>query len=312
MDINGNIIKREVGWRDFWQWRLRSGAYKAERGQPWPVTLPSMPKDFPLPQQRSEKLQITFINHATFLLQAAGINIITDPVFADCAGPLGKFGPRRVLPPGVQFADLPKIDYILLTHNHYDHMDIGSIRQLVKRDNPLIITGINNGYYLRNTKGRVKELNWGDMHAAEAMQVHYLRCKHWSHRWPFDQNWALWGAFAIEIAGKKIYFAGDTAYFDHFKEAGTRFGGFDVSILPIGAYKPRIFMQYAHNSPEEAVLAHVELQSKLSIAMHFGTFNLSDEGYDEPLNDLQAAIRKHAVAPEAFISLHHGEGRVVA
>lgn len=310
VDIHGNILKREIGWRDFWRWQFRRGEFAAEPKHKWPSKMPQLAKTpFPKPPRRSEELRITFINHATFLMQCGGINIITDPLFANCAGPFGILGPRRALPPGVLLNDLPPIDYICLTHNHYDHMDVGAIAKLVQRDNPLIITGVNNGHYIKRTKARVCEMQWGEHYTAKDanLKIHYLRSRHWSHRYPFDQNWALWGAFALQIGGKKIYFAGDTAYCDHFKEAGDKFDGFDVSMLPIGAYKPRAIMQSAHSNPEEAVLAHKELRSNLSIAMHFGSFKLSDEKYEEPLQDLQAALLKHQVNGNSFITLQHGE-----
>jgi L-ascorbate metabolism protein UlaG (beta-lactamase superfamily) len=314
-DGYGNIIKHEIGLLDLFRWRLRLGEYTNEKYNPWPKHIPeiSSPAVANIPAQ-SQELIITFINHSTFLIQASGLNIITDPVFSRCAGPFGSIGPKRALPCGVELKDLPKIDYILLSHNHYDHMDIPSLRRIAQRDKPLIITGINNGFYLRNLKSisPIIELNWGGYYKAENKAVvHYLRCKHWSHRLPFDRNWALWGAFAIEFNDKKIYFAGDTAYHDHFKEAGQRFNGFDVSLLPIGAYRPRCFMRYFHNNPEEAVQAHLDLKSKLSIAMHFGTFQLTDEAYHEPLQDLKLAMTKYNIAENAFIHLAHGRSHPI-
>jgi L-ascorbate metabolism protein UlaG (beta-lactamase superfamily) len=251
---------------------------------------------------------ITFIGHSTFLIQSQAANIIIDPVYSDRAGPFGRIGPRRVRWPGVAFADLPPIGIVLLSHNHYDHCDVPTLRALKQRFDPVFITPLGNARVLRKTgTSRIEELDWWDHITVASVITTVTPSQHFSARTPWDRNLALWGGFAVDVAGKRVYFAGDTGYVTYFSEIRRRVGAIDVALLPIGAYEPRWFMKPLHMNPAEAVQAHIDLGSPLSIASHFGTFRLTAEGIDEPITDLAQALSERNVAPDRFRVLDTGE-----
>jgi L-ascorbate metabolism protein UlaG (beta-lactamase superfamily) len=233
----------------------------------------------------------SFIGHSTFLIQSARANILTDPVFSTYAGPLRFLGPRRVHAPGVRFEDLPEIGVVLLSHNHYDHCDVHTLRRLAQRFNPLVVTPLGNGDLVRSTGiRRIEELDWWMASTRAPFPVTITPAQHFSARTPFDRNRALWGSFALELAGRRIFFAGDTGYGEHFKSIRARIGRMHLAMLPIGAYEPRWFMKDIHMDPAEAVQASRDLDARLSVAMHFGTFQLTAEGIDEPVHALRAAL----------------------
>jgi L-ascorbate metabolism protein UlaG (beta-lactamase superfamily) len=252
---------------------------------------------------------LTFIGHSTFLIQTPAGNLITDPVYVDRAGPGGLFGPRRVRRPAVAFDDLPRIDVVLLSHNHYDHCDLRTLRALARRFDPVAIAPVGNASLLRGAKlTRITELDWWEKTVAiPSIAVTVTPAHHFSARTPFDRNRALWGGFMIVVAGRRIYFAGDTAYVPIFGEIRARLGVPDISLLPIGAYEPRWFMRSVHMNPAEAVQAHMELESRESVAMHFGTFQLTTEGVDEPLRSLERARQAQQVPESSFRALGFGE-----
>jgi L-ascorbate metabolism protein UlaG (beta-lactamase superfamily) len=262
------------------------------------------------PARHGTDIVVTFIGHATFLIQTPTETILTDPVFADRAGPFGRFGPRRVRRPGIAFDRLPPVSVILLSHNHYDHCDVHALRVLANRNDPTVITPLGNGRLLRSVGvRRVEELDWWDERRAvgAGVPITLTPAHHFSARTPFDRNRALWGGFLLTCGSRRIYFAGDTAYTNVFKDIYERYGPVDVAMLPIGAYEPRWFMQSVHMNPAEAVQAHVDLRAVASIAMHFGTFQLTPEGIDEPVRALADARDRQAVAPTAFRALDAGE-----
>jgi L-ascorbate metabolism protein UlaG (beta-lactamase superfamily) len=269
-----------------------------ERGEPERVPTPS-------PGQ----LLISFVNQSTFLLQTDHLAILTDPIWSKRASPLRWAGPRRVCRPGVRFDDLPPVGLVLISHNHYDHMDLPTLRCLEMRFRPLFLTGLGNGPYLRRRGlGRIEELDWWQSYRpAEGDEVTMTPAQHFSARSLFDRDRTLWGGFVLTLAGRQVYFAGDTGYGDHFRTIRARLGPPDVALLPIGAYEPRWFMQPAHVNPAEAVLAHQELGARQSVAMHFGTFQLTDEGIDEPVEALRAALRTHRLSQEVFHVPRFGE-----
>lgn len=243
---------------------------------------------------------VTYINHSTFLIQLAGanntvINILTDPVFSERTSPINFLGPKRVRRPGIEITALPKIDIVLVSHNHYDHMDMPSLKSLVKRFDPVIITPLGNKKYFNPINNpKILEGDWWETINLDLLKlkIHFTPAHHWSRRTFTDTNKALWSGMIIESTAHKIFFAGDSGYQNHFKQIAQRFPQIDLSFLPIGAYQPRWFMKDAHMNPEEAVLAHLDLKSIKSIGMHFGTFQLADEGMDEPLIDLLTAQEK--------------------
>ena len=277
---------------------------------PWPASIEVRPK-VP-PALNDSAAVITFIGHATFLIQTAAGNILTDPIYSERASPLPWLGPRRVRRPGVRFDDLPVISTILLSHNHYDHCDLPTLRRLRRRFDPIVVTPVGNGRLVRSAGiRRVEELDWWQ-ETTTAGGITLTPARHFSARTPFDRNRALWGGFAFRAAGLRIYFAGDTAYGPLFEEIRQRLGPIDLALLPIGAYEPRWFMQAIHMNPEEAVQAHLDLQAAQSLAMHFGTFQLTTEGIDEPAWRLGEAFAIRQVPASRFRMLDFGESMRLA
>jgi L-ascorbate metabolism protein UlaG (beta-lactamase superfamily) len=250
---------------------------------------------------------VTFIGHATFLIQTAAGNILTDPMYSTRAGPFNWIGPRRVRQPAVRFDDLPPIAMVLLSHNHYDHCDLRTLAMLAKRFDPIVVTPEGNGRVARSAgMRRVEELDWWQSATTSAMPVTLTPAHHFSARGPFDKNRALWGGFLITAGHARIYFAGDTAYAPFFRDVRQRLGPIDLALLPIGAYEPRWFMHVIHMNPAEAVQAHLDLDASQSIATHFGTFQLTAEGIDEPIRDLASALDANGVPRSRFRPLAFG------
>ena len=268
----------------------------------WPArvangTFPSPPDD-----AGPGEIVATHIGQATFLLQLGGLNLLTDPMFSDRASPLRWAGPRRVRDPGLAFDRLPRIDLVLLSHNHYDHMDLPSLRRIRRHWRAPIVTGLGNGRYLRrHAIGGAIELDWWEAtRPREDVRITYVPAQHWSKRGFFDRRKMLWGGHVVETPAARVYFAGDTGYPGHFREIRERLGPPDLALLPIGAYEPRWFMGPQHMNPDDAVRAHCDLAARHSLAMHFATFHLTDEAIDAPVAALDEALRTHGVAPHAF------------
>ena len=272
----------------------------------WPARIDEPPQR-PAPLDGAVAV-VTFIGHATFLIQTAAGNFLTDPMYSERAGPFGLLGPRRVRQPAVRFDDLPPISTVLLSHNHYDHCDRQTLARLAQRFDPVVITPIGNGALVKSTGLRkVEELDWWQDAKTSTLPLTLTPAHHFSARTPFDRNRALWGGFTIAVAHQRIYFAGDSAYAPFFREVRRRFGPIDLALLPIGAYEPRWFMQAVHMNPAEALQAHLDLEASASIAMHFGTFQLTAEGIGEPVRALEQARLAHHVEPSAFRAIGFGE-----
>lgn len=251
-----------------------------------------LPKDI-----KKGEITSTFISHASFLIQTATLNIIIDPVYSKRVGPYGLLGYKRVRLPGVPFNKLPSIDIVLISHNHYDHLDINTLKRIKKIYNPYFVTGLGNSKLLKSYGfKKVIELDWWENYCYEDTEIEFVPAQHFSARTLFDRNRTLWGGFIIRTQNKTLYHAGDSGYGPHFKEIYKKIGRPDITFLPIGGYKPRWFMKMMHINPEEAVEVHLELGSKLTIPMHYGTFPLSDESYDQPLIDLEEAITKRDIS----------------
>ena len=276
-----------------------------EPRMPWPRRI-HVPPQVP-PPLGDARAVVTFIGHSTFLIQTEAGNILTDPMYSERAGPLW-FGPQRVRQPAVPLNDLPPIAIVLLSHNHYDHCDTRTLATLAERFNPQVITPLGNGRLVASARiRRVEEIDWWEYAKSTPMRITLTPAHHFSARTPFDRNRGLWGGFVVDLDGVRIYFAGDTAYGRFFPDVGSRLGPFDLALIPIGAYEPRWFMQAVHMNPDEAVRAHVELGGPPSIGMHFGTFQLTTEGIDEPLRALEAALRERDIPPSRFRTLEFGE-----
>jgi len=276
-----------------------------ERRTPWPSRIDE-PSQLPAPLDGADAV-VTFIGHATFLIQTATGNILTDPMYSQRAGPL-LFGPRRVRQPAVRMEDLPPISVVLLSHNHYDHCDLPTLRTLAKRFDPIVITPLGNAALVRSAGlTRIEELDWWEHARTTPTPMTVTPAHHFSARTPFDRNRALWGGFVIQAGKRRIYFAGDTAYRPYFVDVKQRLGPIDLALLPIGAYEPRWFMRAVHVNPLEAVQAHLDLGATQSIGMHYGTFQLTTEGIDEPVQALATARREAGIEEQAFTTLEFGE-----
>lgn len=274
---------------------------------PWPRTVRVIPHRPPAPQGPQDVI-VTFIGHSTFLVQSGYHNILTDPMYSERAGPLPFVGPRRARAPGVRLTDLPEISVVLVSHNHYDHCDRRSIAEIERYHRPKVVAPLRNKRLLKSAGARrIEELDWWQAAATTPMPITLTPAQHFSARGPFDRNRALWGGFVITVAERRIYFAGDTGYGPHFKEIRQRAGQIDLALLPIGAYEPRWFMKDIHMNPSEAVKAHLDLGARQSVAMHFGTFQLTPEGIGEPVAGLDAALRAEGIEEGCFRVLEAGE-----
>jgi L-ascorbate metabolism protein UlaG (beta-lactamase superfamily) len=276
----------------------------------WPDSVTN--KKYPLPSQRVYSgIRVTFVNHATVLIQMAGLNILTDPVWSERASPVSFAGTKRVRQPGLAFNDLPPIDVILISHNHYDHMDVNTLNRLVKKFNPLIYMGLGVSTALnKKTCKRTKELDWwqGDSVSFRQASFTFVPSRHNSQRSLFDVDKTLWGGFVISSASGSVYFAGDTGFGKCFEEIHKRYPSFDVALLPIGGYAPRWIMYSHHMDPDDAVKAHQLLHVRQSIGIHFGTFKgLTDEAIDDPQKQLKIALKAHQVDSTCFRALDFGE-----
>lgn len=273
----------------------------------------SLPPGPPPPRRvPAGALRVTYVNHATLLVQADGLNLLTDPIWSEHAGPGGWLGPRRFRPPGLDFASLPPIDVVLVSHNHYDHLDWPTLARLQAAHRPVFVVPPGDGGWLRE-RGlqRVVERDWGQhWELPNGCRLYALEARHWSQRQflPSDRNRSLWLAFGWETSQGWVYFAGDTGYGPHFAATAARLGPPRLALLPIGAYEPRWLTGYQHLDPAQAVRAHVELGALASLGMHWGSFELSAEGPYEPLADLGAAL--HAAGPDLapFAVPAHGQG----
>ena len=229
-------------------------------------------------------------------------------MYSQRAGPLGVLGPRRVRQPAVRFDDLPPISTVLLSHNHYDHCDLPTLGRLAERFDPIVVTPLGNAALVRSAGIRhVEELDWWQQAQTAALPIVLTPAQHFSARGPLDRNRALWGGFMLAAGDRRIYFAGDTAYASFFPQIRERLGPVALALLPIGAYEPRWFMQAVHMNPAEAVQAHLDLEASESIGMHFGTFQLTTEGIDEPLRALHDACRARNIPGSRFRTLEFGE-----
>ena len=272
----------------------------------WPAQLDQPPRR--PPALDGAVAVVTFVGHATFLIQTTAGNILTDPMYSQRAGPLGVLGPRRVRQPAVPFDDLPPISTVLLSHNHYDHCDRPTLGMLADRFDPIVVTPLENGALVRSAGiRRVEELDWWQEAKTSAAPIVLTPAQHFSARGPLDRDRALWGGFRLAAGGRSIFFAGDTGYATLFREIRARLGAIDLALLPIGAYEPRWFMQAVHMNPGEAVQAHLDLEASESLGMHFGTFQLTTEGIDEPLRALDDACRARHIPPSQFRTLGFGE-----
>ena len=259
----------------------------------------------------NDRLRVTFVNHTTVLFQTHGLNILTDPIWSERCGPVSWFGPRRVRPPGIRFEDLPPIDVVLLSHNHYDHCDLPTLRRLARDHRPKLIAPLGNKRFLERRGVPVfQELDWWDSTSvANDVTVTAVPARHFSGRGLFDRDRSLWSGFVVETPSGAIFFAADTGFGEHFAEIRAKLGAPRLALLPIGAFRPEWFMSRVHMSPEQALEAHRQVGAQTSVATHFGTFRLADDAETEAPDRIAAAV---TASPETrFWVLGFGEGREV-
>jgi N-acyl-phosphatidylethanolamine-hydrolysing phospholipase D len=270
------------------------------------------------PRAARETASATWIGHSTVLLQIGGVNVLTDPMFSERAFPLQWMGPRRVMPPALALESLPPLDIVLLTHSHYDHLDKSSVKRLARlHPDATWVAPLALGAYLRGFGVRdVVELDWWQQAEVRGARVTATPARHFSARRAGDRNKTLWCGYAVEVAGRRLYFAGDTAYHPEFGAIGERRGPFDFVMMPIGAYDPRWFMHVVHVNPEEAVQAcvdlctpHPERAMPLVLGIHWGTFRLTDEPMDEPPRRAVARWHERGLDPERLWIARFGETR---
>ncbi|WP_137818297.1 MBL fold metallo-hydrolase [Pseudomonas sp. 2FG] len=281
----------------FMKWQLNSPRTKWIE-QPGPAVPPAV-------QERvtGAELHVTYINHATLLIQQHGLNILTDPVWSKRVSPFSFIGPKRHHPPGLSLDQLPPIDLILVSHNHYDHLDLQSLRQLAKRfPGAKVVSGLGNGGLIRQTGfTEVVEVDWWQsLPLNPELTLHAVPVQHWSARTRADTNRTLWLGFVLQSAHGPLLFPGDSGLGPEFQLIHERFGPLRFAALPIGAYAPRWFMRDHHMNPDDAVQAHRQLAAQNSMAIHFGTFNLTDEGQFAPPADLAKALAERQVDPSSF------------
>ncbi|MCZ8544111.1 MBL fold metallo-hydrolase [Mesorhizobium qingshengii] len=292
---------------DLLKWRLSGGRSK------WPAADPgSFQQAAPVRRVEGSALRVTMVGHSSLLIQTAGLNILTDPVWSQRTSPFSFLGPRRVSPPGIAFVHLPPIDLVLVSHNHYDHLDLATLKRLKAKHDPLVLTPLGNDVLIDGAVPgmRLSAHDWGDrVDTHDGVAIHVEPVHHWSARGTRDRCMALWAGFVIETPGGKIYFAGDTGFHDgaNYRLMAEKHGGFRFAILPIGAYEPRWFMAPQHQNPEEAVQGMKLCNAAHAAGCHWGTFQLTDEPIEEPVRKLAQALDDQGIPQERFRALRPGE-----
>lgn len=258
----------------------------------------------------SENPSITWIGHSTLLVQLDGLNMLTDPNWGRRASPLSWAGPRRLNAPGLAFEDLPRIDVVVISHDHYDHLDLGTVTRLAATHDPLFLVPLGlKAWFAENGMTRVEELDWWQGHEHRGVRFVCVPAQHFSQRTLLDGNTRLWGSWAVLGAERRLFFGGDSGYFAGFKEAGERFGPFDLAAIAIGAYVPAHIMKPVHTNPEEAVQAFLDLRGRILLGIHWGTFDMAEEPLDEPPVRMVAEARRRGIEPERAWIFRLGETR---
>jgi len=293
----------------FWKWKWEQWRDGLPRRPQGGYRFETVQSDFSPAQNPS----VTWIGHATVLVRLGGLNVLTDPQFSERASPFTFVGPRRVVPPAPALHELPHIDAVVVSHNHYDHLDLDSVAGLAAQPggSPRFFVPLGlKDWFTRRGIDDVVELDWWDRRAFKGLEIHFVPVQHWSKRALADENRTLWGGWVLRHPELSFFFAGDTGYSKDFADIGARFGGFDLAAIPIGAYDPRWFMKIMHLDPAEAVQVHKDVKARQSLAIHWGTFDgLTDESLYEPPARLAEERRKAGLTEEQFFVMKHGETR---
>lgn len=298
---------KPLGFTDVLKWMI------SRDGGKWPTEEEPTETKHPLASE-NETIRVTYVNHSTFLIQVDSLNILTDPVWAKRASPFSWAGPKRMKAPGIKFEDLPRIHGVVISHNHYDHLDINTMRLIFGGHHPKFFVPLGVKAYLDGESiTNVTELDWwNETKLSDSITIQAVPAQHSSGRGLLDKDETLWCGWVLKTSKGNIYFAGDTGYNDKtFVEIGERSGPMALSLIPIGAYLPRWFMAPVHTDPDEAVKVHLETKSAKSVAMHFGTFPLADEGPGASKRDFEAALKKYQVSEDKFVILKEGETMII-
>jgi L-ascorbate metabolism protein UlaG (beta-lactamase superfamily) len=293
---------------DLLRWQFGSGLQR----QAWPEWAPSPYADTPPPRVIGEKVRLSFVGHASWLIQTSGLNILIDPVWSERASPFSRVGPKRHNDPGIAFGALPAIDVVLVSHGHYDHLDTATLTKLAAKFSPRVITPLGNDLTMRSADDtiRAEAFDWQQrVELGNGVAVTLVPTRHWSARGLFDRNRALWASFVLETPAGKIYIVCDSGYGDggHFRRVAEVHGPLRLAILPIGAYEPRWFMQDQHMNPSDAVKALADCGAQQALAHHHGTFQLTDEAIDAPAAALGVALDEARIPRGRFVALKPGQ-----
>lgn len=294
--------------REVWRWQFDRGRQRAK----WPAWAPSPHADTPPSRVDGEGVRLSFVGHASWLIQTARLNILVDPVWSERVSPVKYAGPRRHNDPGIAFEALPGIDTVLVSHGHYDHLDLATLSKLAEKFSPDVITPLGNDLTMRKADPAIKAkaFDWHDrVELGNGVAVTLVPTRHWSARGLFDRNRALWASFVLETPAGRIYIVCDSGYGDgrHFRKVAEAYGPIRLAILPIGAYEPRWFMQDQHMNPSDAVKALADCGAAQALAHHHGTFQLTDEAIDAPVIALAEALNEAKVPHEKFAVLKPGQ-----
>jgi N-acyl-phosphatidylethanolamine-hydrolysing phospholipase D len=274
------------------------------------ITLPAVANDGAVLRQNGGEATVTWIGHATLLIQLDGVNILTDPQWSERASPVSFGGPRRFMPPGLAFEALPAVHLVLISHDHYDHLDVATVQRLAATHRPRFLVPLGlKAWFADLGITEVEELDWWQAQAVRGLTLTCLPAQHFSGRTLWDQNRRLWSGWAIAGPTKRLFFAGDTAYYGAFKEIGDRLGPFDLAAVPIGAYLPPRIMRMSHTTPEEALRVFADVRAERFLPIHWGTFDLAEEPLDEPPQRLEAEAHRRGLGEDRVWVLKHGETR---